>query len=449
MTNNEVFYIGYIMNKSYVVSAVISISLFITQVQAKQLNNLTKKNSINSITDLLTKNYIYPSIAEKMNVYIKKQYEEGKYTKINDSNTFAEKLTEDLQSISKDKHLRIKNDPKRVAALREEQLQPESNEIDPDFLRQAKQENFGFKEVKIIDGNIGYLNLSRFYHTSIGGDTAVSAMNFLAHTDALIIDLRKNGGGSPSMVQLITSYLYGSEPVHLNTFYKRPSDSFKQTWTLPHIQGKGRPNVPVYVLISRSSFSAAEEFSYNLRNLDRATLIGEATGGGAHSGGTEIINDQFTIWLPQGRSINPITNTDWEGVGVKPHLEVNSKGALNIAHKQALSILAEANPGEDGFKYRWYLQSLKAKNTPIKLEEKVLASYVGVYGPRTISFESGELYYQRQGRDKLKLLPIDATTFSVAGLTGFRIQVIIKNGESIALRGLTDKGSSSENPKNR
>jgi C-terminal processing protease CtpA/Prc len=275
-----------------------------------------------------------------------------------------------------------------VAALREEQAQPESDEVDSDYLRQAQQENFGFKEVKIIDGNIGYLNLSRFYHASIGGETAISAMNFLAHTDALIIDLRRNGGGSPTMIQLITSYLYGSEVVHLNTFYKRPSDSRKQTWTLPHIPGKRRPDLPVYVLISGSSFSAAEEFSYNLRNLERATLIGETTAGAAHSGGTEVVNDQFTLWVPEGRSINPITHTDWEGVGVKPHIEVNSKDALKLAHKQALHALAETNKGEDGFKYRWYIQSLNAKNAPIKLETHLLASYEGVYGPITISLEN-------------------------------------------------------------
>jgi len=437
------------MNQNFIITAVISLSLLTTQVNAEQLSNLNKKNTINSAADLLSKNYVYPSVAEKMNSYIREKFEEGKYDQINDSNAFADKLTEDLQFISKDKHLRIKNDPARVAVLREEEKQPDSDEIDPDFLRQAKQENFGFKEVRIIDGNIGYLNLTRFYHTSIGGDTAVSAMNFLANTDALIIDLRKNGGGSPSMIQLITSYLYGDEPVHLNTFYKRPSDTRKQTWTLPHIQGKGRPNVPVYVLISGRSFSAAEEFSYNLRNLDRATLIGETTGGGAHSGGTEIVNDQFTIWLPQGRSINPITNTDWEGVGVKPHVEVNPKDALILAHNKALNALSEATPGEEGFKYRWYIQRLKAQSSPIKLEDEVLASYIGVYGPRTISLENGDLYYQRQGRGKLKLTAINSTTFAVEGLTNFRIQVVIKNEKSIALRGLSDNGSSSENPKDK
>jgi len=436
------------MSKNYVVSAVISFSLLVTQVNAEQLDNLTKKNTIDSITHLLSENYVYPSIAEKMNTFIQVQLKEQRYANIKSSTVFADKLTEDLQSISKDKHLNIRHNPKRVAAQRIQEAQPESNEVDSDFLRQAQQENFGFKEVKIIDGNIGYLKLSRFYDASIGGDTAVSAMNFLANTDALIIDLRKNGGGEPSMVQLITSYLYGSEPVHLNSFYWRPSDIHTQTWTLPHVQGKKRPDVPVYVLTSRGTFSAAEEFSYNLRNLKRATLVGETTGGGAHPGGTEIVNDQFTIWLPQGRAINPITDTNWEGVGVKPHIEVDSKDALMIAHMQALNTLADINQEDDDFKYRWHLQGLNAQNKPVKLEKNILAGYVGVYGPRTLSLENGELYYQRQGRDKLKLSAIDSTTFLVEGSSSFRLQLVIKNGVSTALRGLSYNGSSSENPKN-
>lgn len=267
------------MKKSYIFSCLISLSLFITQANAQVLNKLDRKHTIESISNLLSKNYVYPKVAKKMNIHIQNQLKKGQYVKFNNANAFADKLTLDLRSISKDKHLRIMHNPKRVAVQREQEAQPEGNEFDAGFLRQARQENFGFKEVKIIDGNIGYLNLSRFYDASIGGDTAVSAMNFLANTDALIIDLRKNGGGEPSMIQLITSYLYSSNPVHLNSFYWRPSDTHTQTWTLPHVQGKRRPDIQVYVLTSNRTFSAAEEFSYNLRNLERATLIGETTGG--------------------------------------------------------------------------------------------------------------------------------------------------------------------------
>jgi hypothetical protein len=437
------------MKKSYILSGLISLSLFITQASAETLNKQTRKNTVASISHLLTEKYVYPKVAEKMNMYIQQQLKKGQYAKFDSADAFADQLTDDLQSLSKDEHLRIIHSPEKVAAKRQQEAQPDSAEFSPDFLRQARQENFGFKEVKIIDGNIGYLNLSKFYDASIGGQTAVAAMNFLANADSLIIDLRKNGGGEPSMVQLITSYLYSSERVHLNSFYWRPSDTHTQTWTLPHVQGNRRPDIPVYVLTSNGTFSAAEEFSYNLRNLTRATLIGETTGGGAHPGGTEVVNEKFLIWLPQGRAINPVTNTNWEGVGVKPHIAVDSQDALNIAHKEALRALAQANPGEHGFKYRWHIQTLNARSTPIKLDRKKLANYVGVYGPRTITLENDELYYQRKGRDKFKLSAIDSTTFAVEGSASFRIQVVVSNGKSTALRGLSDSGSSSENPRDK
>ena len=436
------------MRKNYAISIYILLTLFAGQVAAKTLNKSTKESTVKSINQLLTDNYVYPEMAAKMNKHIQQQLNKGQYSKIKDANEFAGKLTEDLQSISKDKHLRILHQPDRVAAQREREALPDNNEVDPAYLRSAQQANFGFKQVKIIDGNIGYLNLTNFFDASLGGDTAVSAMNFLSNADALIIDLRENGGGSPSMIQLITSYLYGSERVHLNNFYWRPSDTHTQTWTLPHVQGKRRPDMPVYVLTSKGTFSAAEEFSYNLRNLERATLIGETTGGGAHPGGTQIVNDQFLIWLPQGRAINPITNTNWEGVGVKPHFDVKASDALNVAHQKAIESLAEANPGEEGFKYRWYLKALNVQNNPFYLDNKTQSSYAGSYGPRTISFENNELYYQRKGRAKHKMIALDSTTFAIEGNSDFRVQVVLKKGKSIALKGLYDSGSSDQNPRN-
>jgi len=405
------------------------------------------KGTIQSIEKLLSENYVFPEVAKKMSKHIHKQLNKGRYSKIKDGNAFADRLTQDLQSISKDKHLRIIFDPKRASSMKIRESEPENNEPPPEFIRNAKRANFGFKEVKIIDGNIGYLNLTNFFDVSVGGKTAVAAMNFFANADALIIDLRKNGGGSPSMIQLITSYLYESESVHLNNFYWRPSDSHTQTWTLPHVDGTRRPEMPVYVLTSKSTFSAAEEFSYNLLNLERATLIGETTGGGAHPGGTRVVNDEFIIWLPQGRAINPITNTNWEGVGVKPHFEVDSKDALLVAHQQALSELSKANPGDNGTNYRWYLTAIEALNNPVVLSHKTLTEYVGNYGPRTITLENGELYYQRKGRDKYKMSSLNKATFAIQGSPEFRIQIVIKNGKSVALKGLYDNGNTDENPK--
>jgi C-terminal processing protease CtpA/Prc len=437
------------MKPYYLFSCLVFISLYFPQINAEEIDKQKRQETIHSIGTLLSENYVFPEIAEKMNQHIQAQLKKGDYAKLLNGNAFADKLTKDLQSISKDKHLRIMYGPEQIAEQRARQEQPENNQEPPAHLDRGKQTNYGFQEVKLIDGNIGYLNLTSFSDTDSGGDTAVAAMNFLSNANALIIDLRQNGGGSPSMIQLITSYLYDSEPVHLNNFYWRPSDSRTQTWTLPHVSGQRRPDIPVYVLTSQRTFSAAEEFSYNLRNLERATIVGETTGGGAHPGGTEIVNNEFMIWLPQGRAINPITNTNWEGVGVKPHVETSVENALNVAHEKALQGLSDANPDEKGERYRWYLKGIIAKNNPVTLATKTLKTYVGKYGPRAITLEKGELYYQRDGRSKMKMSAMDQTTFSVEGYDDFRLQFSLKNGKAVAVFGLYDNGHSDNNPRNK
>jgi retinol-binding protein 3 len=168
------------------------------------------------------------------------------------------------------------------------------------------------------------------------------ASNFLANSDALILDLRKNGGGAPSMVALVCSYLFPAEPVvHLNDLYMRPENSTHQWWTLPYVPGKRFVRKPVYVLTSKRTFSAAEECTYNLQKLDRAIIVGETTGGGAHPGGPQPIVDKFVIWVPMGRAINPVSKTNWEGTGVKPDIEVPAELALKTAQIEALKKLQE------------------------------------------------------------------------------------------------------------
>ena len=436
------------INMKYIQNLLVA-SLFLSSTvivaqQPEQVKAQEAKEVVQSITKLMNENYIFPDVAKDMGDLINKKLSKGKYKTKGSPYELAEQLTSDLQSVSKDLHIRVIFDPKGVEQHRKQIAEPEMD-LPTEYLQSMRRSNFGFKQVEILDGNIGYLNLTGFYETEYGGETAVAAMNMLSNTDALIIDLRKNGGGSPTMIQLISSYLFESEPVHLNNFYWRPSDKHTQTWTLPHVSGHRRPNRDVYVLTSKQTFSAAEEFSYNLQNLERAILIGETTGGGAHPGGTLVASDRFLVGVPQGRAINPITKTNWEGIGVKPDIESKAENALTLGIRKALDKLSEQNSDKTGDYYRWHLATIKAKINPVTVGENTLKSYAGQYGPRNLIIEDGELFYQRDGRPKYLLQALNNELFVLADDSGFRLKIIKKDGEIFALQGLYENGSSDQN----
>ena len=290
----------------------------------------TRSSVIESALKNLNANYVFPETAKKMEQAVRERIARKEYDQLTSAKAFAAALQGHLQDVSHDKHLRV--------LYSAEPLPPDGDHREPDPEDQARQMefmrtvNFGFEKIERLPGNIGYIDLRGFQPARFGAETVVAAMNFVANTDALIIDLRRNGGGDPAMVALISSYLFGAEPVHLNDLYFRPTDTTRQWWTLPYVPGKRYGDKKeVYVLTSNRTFSAAEEFTYNLKNLKRATIVGETTGGGAHPGGTRRINEHFAIWVPSGRAINPISKTNWEGTGVKPDVEVPADQALKVA----------------------------------------------------------------------------------------------------------------------
>jgi C-terminal processing protease CtpA/Prc len=244
-------------------------------------------------------------------------------------------LTEHFREVSHDKHLSVTFSPTR--------LPEESSSPSPDAIahyRLAMEEaNCGFEKVEHLNGNVGYLKFDFFADPEVCGGTAIAAMNFLANVDALIVDLRQNGGGDPKMVALVSTYLFAT-PTHLNDLWERKSGETHQYWTLPYVPGKHLPTVPVFVLTSHRTFSGGEEFTNNLKVLKRATIVGEVTGGGAHPVAGHRIDDRFTIGVPFARAINPITKTNWEGVGVDPDVKVTEADALATAQALAVKELA-------------------------------------------------------------------------------------------------------------
>ncbi|MEK6154492.1 S41 family peptidase [Flavobacteriaceae bacterium 3-367] len=409
--------------------------------------NQEQEALINSVAQLLDENYIFPETAKKVGMALKENLRKGIYTPLRDPAELAGKITEDLRSLSKDLHFSLQYNPGWVVENQVTVSKEDSIAFAQQRLAAAKRRNFGFKQLTVLEGNVGYLNLSGFEDTRYAGETAATAMNFFENADALIIDLRQNGGGSPSMIQLITSYLFDAEPIHLNSFYWRQTDQTTQTWTLPYVPGKRRPDLDVYVLTSKYTFSAAEEFTYNLKNLERATIVGETTGGGAHPVDRVAASDKFVLQVPIGRAINPITNTNWEGTGVVPDINVPSDKALLTAHIKALENLKREH-ADVALTYDWHLPALRAKEQPISVAKKTLEAYVGKYGPRKITLENGKLFYQREEGPKYKLNPMSDVLFSIEEIPYFRVHFLKSEaGKTQALQGIYENGRTDKHAK--
>jgi hypothetical protein len=294
---------------------------------AQALDAETRAEAVATIGKLMTERYVFPDKGAECAVRLEEALTAGELDASNNE-AFAMLLTETLQEVTQDLHLRVR--PQAPPPP-----EPTAEEMDAWEQRQwarGRTENFGFENVLRLPDNVGVLDLRSFQSPEQARETAMSAMSFLGNSDAIIVDLRQNGGGDPEMVQLVCSYFF-DEPTHLNSLYWRETEETQEFWTLSteDLPGPRMPDVPLFVLTSRNTFSAAEECSYNLKCLERATLVGETTGGGAHPGGSFPVNDELGIFISLGRAINPITGTNWEGTGVAPDVKCKANDAMGKA----------------------------------------------------------------------------------------------------------------------
>ena len=298
-----------------------------------KIDGVGRAKVIDGAVAALNESYVFPETATKMEDAVRAHQKKGDYDAITDGDDFAKRLTEDFQAVSHDKHLHVMFTPASLPPDmgREGPGDPKREEEER---KEMERMNCGFDKAEVMEGNIGYLKFDFFANPKFCGPTAVAAMNFLANVDAIIFDLRENGGGDPKMVALVSSYLF-AERTHLNDLWTRKGDITEQYWTDPYVPGKRLDGKPAFVLTSKNTFSGAEEFTNNLKVLKRATIVGETTGGGAHPVRGHRIDEHFGIGVPFARAINPVTHTNWEGTGVEPDVKVLAAEALDTARKLA------------------------------------------------------------------------------------------------------------------
>jgi C-terminal processing protease CtpA/Prc len=286
------------------------------------------RNVVEEALTLMCDNYIFPDRAEQTAAAIRTRLAAGEYDGL-DEQTLADRLTAHLLEASSDKHLRVRTRPAALPDLTPEQ------DADARWQEWSRLDNHGIAKVERMAGNVGYLDLRLVADPGQAGTAIAAAMELVSRTHALIIDLRKNQGGWPEGVIFWVSYLLPDGTTHLNDIEDR-AGAVQQFWSLSYVPGERYLDRPVYVLTSAATFSGGEEFCYNLQTQGRATLIGQATGGGAHPRDAFLLTPTLEIHVPIKRSVNPVTGTNWEGTGVQPDVLVPAEQALAVGYRRAL-----------------------------------------------------------------------------------------------------------------
>ena len=398
---------------------------------------------IASLDSALSANYPFPDIARKIAPVLQERLKKGDYDSAITKAEFASKLTDDLLKVSGDLHFLVGVDAKWVAEVKAKANPALKAKIRKEESSTLEETNFGFDEVARLNGNIGYIRFSYFADPELAYDTAASVMRFVGNTDAVIIDLRYNNGGHLEMAQFLASYFFSSEKDQLlfDYYYNEDGKRIQRgQWVLPGLPGKRMVDKPLYILTGSTSFSSAEWFSYSMKKLGRATLIGERTAGGAHPVARKPLNDDFFVQVPIGQIQDPVDHGDFEGAGVQPDIPSPSIRALPLAHKLALENLAKTDDARQT-EFAWLLPSLTAAIDRPHVDAGMLAKAAGKYEGRQIILDNGTLYYIWRDRFRVALEPIGPDLFAVEGVSDFRYRLNVSRGKVTVLERVNKDGS--------
>jgi hypothetical protein len=352
---------------------------------------------IDSLRQSLNRNYIFPDSAMKMIRYVEAEFKKGAYTAITDPRKLAEQLNKDLQKGHRDGHFHIIYNPRFARELSDTTGWAARQRFgDSMALERSREDNFTFHEIKILPGNIGYLVFNGFSgFVNEARPIITGAFRFLSNTKALIIDLRENSGGSPRMVSQIESYFFPGK-THLNDIVHRIEGTTEEFWTDPAKAEGIYLKMPIYILTSRGTYSAAEDFTYGMQSIKRAIIVGEKTGGGAHPGRPFPIGQGFVASIPHSRSLNPYTHTDWEGTGVRPDIPIAANKALEAA-QMAFQTERMNNATSDLEKRsaQWEINALLASQSEQIKDSAFLSLFTGTYQGGLVFYISQSTLYCR------------------------------------------------------
>lgn len=381
-----------------------------------------REAAIKAIVSAFEEQYVFPEVRPRIVERLKDAERSGRYA-TDDAGVFAERVTEDLLEASHDKHLSLSVDPAGYAvASRGEDEGADELKV---WQRHAVRNHHGLTEMKVLGGNVRYLRISGFeWINDASGVAYDGAMRFLKDGDAAIIDLRGNGGGAHAAVRYLVSHFMPADALEMT--FLEGSELPVQSRTLEHLPAGRLRGMPLYVLIDQSAASAAEAFAYDVREFKLGELVGTKTVGAANNNKLLPIAPYFILSISYGRPVHPVSNANWEGVGVEPAVEAPSSQALEVAHSLALKRLSEreGTTAENLAEYAWAKMAVDARLHPVTVPPARLQRLAGNYGPNKVEFRDGALWLKRPNREIARLSPLDAEgMFAIERVDTLRVRL--------------------------
>jgi hypothetical protein len=387
-----------------------------------RLSAADRAAALQAIAKIFEEQYVFPQLRPQIVARLDAAKDEGRYD-VDDPIVFAERITQDLREVSHDGHAWLSFDPAAYAAS----SAPAGSENDAEafWRRRAIRNHHGLTEMRILGGNVRYLKISGFeWADDVTGAAYDAAMRFLKDGDAVIIDLRGNGGGSHPAVRHLVSHFMGGNVLEMT--FLEGSKLPEQSRTLEYLPAGRLQGAPLYVLIDGGTASAAEAFAYDVQQFKLGELVGTRTAGAANNNNLLPVTPGFILSVSYGRPVHAVSETNWEGVGVEPTVGAQSLQALDVAESLALTRLEQAAGAtpEQLAEYAWAKIAVEARLHPVTFTPARLKSLAGRYGRADVSFRDGALWLTRPDRPtaRLSLLTADGL-FALAGRDGVRVRL--------------------------
>jgi hypothetical protein len=392
----------------------------------EKITDQEKQVLINTAMAQLKVNYIFPERIVKIESVVQEKFDNKGYSSYKTLFDFLEVLNKDFESSGNDHHLDIFYGPQYVKKIKASEINSpgKSDKVPADFVNMVKYENFFLKKVERMDGNIGYFKFNKFEELQFSKEYIASAMNFISNSSAIIFDLRENGGGSAETVHFLMSYFL-PDSTKLGVFKRRINNETIELWTTKDPLVRKIPdNIPVYILVSKNTSSAAESFAYGLQQVKRVIIVGEQTHGEGNPGARFVINDKLYMMIPTAVNVNALTGTNWDGVGITPEIKTTASDAFAKTIVEICHILEMKG---DNNIYKWIIPEYESQLHPETASVKFIKSILGSYAEgKKISQENGSVYYTTES-GKRKMIYMGNQMFAMDGRNDYRMRFPTSN----------------------